>query len=68
MATFTDADLDRLRTGIVNNELSVTFSDQTVTYRSVDDMIRAYEYALTEQARAMGRSRISYQRLTGGYQ
>ncbi len=38
---YVEADLDRIRGAITRGELMVTFADRTVTYRSIDDLLKA---------------------------
>ena len=47
----TSADLTAIETAIASGELSVSFSDRSVTYRSMDDLLKAREFiknALTQ--------------------
>ena len=67
MGTFTDDDVERLRAAIAHGEQSVTIGDQTVTFRTVKELLDAYDRARTDQASAAGRPRITYRRLTGGF-
>lgn len=41
---FTQADVDALDAAIKSGELSVRFRDREVTYRSLDDLIKARRY------------------------
>jgi hypothetical protein len=45
---WTQADADALRVAIAKGEKSVTFSDRSVTYRDLDEMLQAL--ALVERA------------------
>jgi hypothetical protein len=47
---FTQADLDALDAAIASGELSVGYGDRRVTYRSLDELLRAREI----MARALG--------------
>ena len=38
---FTQTDLVRIQTAIARGELMVSFSDRTITYRSIDDLLKA---------------------------
>lgn len=38
---FTEADLAAIRSAIARGEQSVSFADRTVTYRSIDDLLKA---------------------------
>jgi len=40
MADFTQAHLDALNTAIASGELTVRYGDTTVTYRSLDELLR----------------------------
>ena len=40
---FTQADLDAVRSAIARGERSVQFADRSVTYRSMDELLRAEE-------------------------
>lgn len=40
---FTQADLDAVRAAIARGERSVQFQDRTVSYRSMDELLRAEE-------------------------
>lgn len=40
MADFTQAHLDALTTAIASGELTVRYGDTTVTYRSLDELLR----------------------------
>ncbi|MEW8253754.1 MAG: hypothetical protein AB2747_05330 [Candidatus Thiodiazotropha taylori] len=37
---YTQTDLDRIEAAIATGQLSVSFRDKTVTYRSIDDLIK----------------------------
>lgn len=40
---WTEADAQRLRDAIARGEMSVTFADRTVSYRSVGELIKALD-------------------------
>jgi hypothetical protein len=40
---FTQADLDAVRVAIAKGERSVQFADRSVTYRSMDELLKAEE-------------------------
>jgi hypothetical protein len=42
--SFTVDQLTALETAIATGELEVTFGDKTVKYRSMDDLLKAYEF------------------------
>jgi hypothetical protein len=39
--SFTTANLDAIESAIASGELTVSFNDRTVTYRSINDLIKA---------------------------
>lgn len=43
MADFTQADLDAVNKAIASGELSVRYGDKSVTYRGIDELLRAQE-------------------------
>lgn len=49
---YTQADLDNIKAAIAQNTLSVRSGDDSVTYRSLDEMIRAKELIESELASA----------------
>jgi len=54
---FTETDLEVICRAIATGELSVTFADRTVTYRSMTDLLLAKEIIEGEIAAAAGRSK-----------
>lgn len=44
---FSAADLDSVRTAIARGELIVEFADRKVTYRSIDELLKAEEHIAT---------------------
>lgn len=60
---FTTAQLEALETAIATGELSVTYEGKTVQYRSMDDLVKAYNfiYAKLEAAGSItpARTRVS---------
>lgn len=60
--SFTSADLSAIHAAIASGELTVSVQGRTVTYRSMDDLLKAkttIESTLASQ-RATGRSRTGY--------
>ena len=68
MATFTDEDVQRLSDALAHGEQTTQHGDQSTTYRSVDDILKALDRAQAVRARAAGKSPIVYGRLTGGFE
>jgi hypothetical protein len=54
---FTQSDIDTLKAAIASGVRSVTFADRTVTYNSIDEMLKALS---TMQAEVQGSSRNNY--------
>lgn len=44
---FTSTDLDAIRTAIARGELIVEYGDRKVTYRSIDDLLKAEQHIAT---------------------
>lgn len=65
--SFTSSDLDAINRAIARGERRVTFSDRTVEYRDVDELLRARNAIRTElaQSQPQGRRRIRPMRGTG---
>jgi hypothetical protein len=55
--SFSEDQLTAIRTAIARGERSVTFSDRTVTYRSMDELLAAEARILSDMARASQRPR-----------
>ena len=68
MATFTDEDVQRLSDALSHGEQSTQHGDQSTTFRSVDDILKALDRAQAVRARAAGRSPFIRFRLTGGFE
>lgn len=54
---YTQADLDAVRSAIAKGERSVDFSDRSVTYRSMDELLRAEERIANALAEASSETR-----------
>ena len=60
---FTSTDLDRIERAIATGELTVTVDGETVTYRSVSELIKARDMirgALEASGQVAARPRVSY--------
>lgn len=57
---FTLTDLDAIDTAIASGELTVTHNGRTVTYRSMDDLLKARQRIEDVLKRAAGRTRGSF--------
>lgn len=44
---YSQADLDNIRSAIARGEMSVEFADRKVTYRSIDELLKAEERIAT---------------------
>jgi hypothetical protein len=49
---FSDKDLEVLRAAIASGMQTVSYSDRSVTYRSLDDMIRLYNLLCSSKSRS----------------
>jgi ABC-type Zn uptake system ZnuABC Zn-binding protein ZnuA len=59
---FTQSDLDKINTAIATGSLSVSFSDRTVTYRSIESLIKAKNHIAAELASTTASSAKMYPR------
>lgn len=59
---FTQTQLDAIETAIASGELTVNFEGKSVTYRSMDDLVKARNLIKAELAAASSTapSRVSY--------
>lgn len=54
---YTQSDLDAVRAAIARGERSVQYSDRSVTYRSMDELLRAEERIANALAEAASETR-----------
>lgn len=54
---FTQTDLDAVNTALLRGEKSVQFADRSVTYRSVDEILKVKEQITSELGRTNRRRR-----------
>jgi hypothetical protein len=59
---FTQSDLDAINAAIASGSLSVSFSDRTITYRSINSLIKAKSHIAAELAASSGSTSRMYPR------
>lgn len=63
---FTSTDLDAVRRAIATGELIVEYGDRKVTYRSIDDLLKAEQHIATALSSAT-RSKQSFGTASKGF-
>lgn len=64
--SYTQADLDAVRRAIASGELTVRQADRAVTYRSMDELLKAEQRIAAELAASQGKRRSHFSVATFG--